>query len=207
MKVGKMKTFLLAIAAMIFATGAFAQSGYTIRAGDTLSIEVLEDSTLNRSVLVLPDGTISFPFAGTISAAGRTTDAVDAAITAGIGSNFASEPNVFVTVESLNPTARTTTTTGTGGSMRIYMMGEITTPGEKRLRRGTTLIQALAETGGFTNFAAKKRIVLRRTDRRTGKQSVRTINYKAIADGAAIGQDVVLRDGDVIIVPERRLFE
>ena len=91
--------------------------------------------------------------------------------------------------------------------MRIFMMGEITTPGEKQLRRGTTLIQALAETGGFTNFAAKKRIVLRRTDRRTGQQTVRTINYKAIADGAAIGQDVVLRDGDVIIVPERRLFE
>lgn len=206
MKVGKMKTFLFAIAAMIFATSAFAQSGYTIRAGDTLSIEVLEDATLNRSVLVLPDGTISFPFAGTVQAAGRTTAAVDSAITAGIGSNFASEPNVFVTVESLNPTAATRST-GTGGTMRIYLMGEIATPGEKRMRRGTTLIQALAETGGFTNFAAKKRIVLRRTDRRTGKQSVRTINYKAIADGAAIGQDVVLRDGDVIIVPERRLFE
>lgn len=206
MKVGNMKTFLLAIAAMIFATSAFAQSGYTIRSGDTLSIEVLEDSSLNRSVLVLPDGTISFPFAGTIAAAGRSTDSVDAAITAGIRSNFASEPNVFVTVQSLNPTAGTRTGTG-GGNMRIFMMGEITTPGEKRLRRGTTLIQALAETGGFTNFAAKKRIVLRRTDRRTGQQTVRTINYKAIADGAAIGQDVVLRDGDVIIVPERRLFE
>jgi polysaccharide export outer membrane protein len=203
MKVGKMKTFLLALVATLFAASAFAQSGYQIRPGDTLSIEVLEDSSLNRSVLVLPDGTISFPFAGSIAAAGRTASQVDAAITAGIAGNFASEPNVFVTVASLTQTP----TASGGGSISVYMMGEIASPGQKSLRRGTTLLQALAETGGFTAFAAKKRIVLRRTDARTGQQSVSTINYKAIADGAAVGGDIVLRSGDVIIVPERRLFE
>ena len=197
-----MKKYMFAMAATVLATGAFAQS-YSIRPGDTLQIEVLEDPTLNRSVLVLPDGTISFPFAGSIRAAGRTPGDVDAAITAGIASNFTSEPNVFVTVETL-----TTTPTSMGGAqMHVYMMGEIATPGEKHLRRGTTLLQALAETGGFTSFAATKRITLRRTEKSTGKQSVYQINYKAIADGAAVGGDIVLRDGDVIIVPERRLFE
>jgi polysaccharide export outer membrane protein len=205
MKVGNMKTLLLALVATVFASSAFAQSGYQIRSGDTLSIEVLEDPSLNRTVLVLPDGTISFPFAGSIRASGRTAGDVDAAITSGIASNFASEPNVFVTVQAL-----TTTAASTGGGVaqvHIFMMGQIAAPGEKHLRRGTTLIQALAETGGFTSFAATKRIVLRRTDKRTGEQSVSTINYKAIADGAAVGSDIVLRDGDVIIVPERRLFE
>lgn len=197
-----MKKYMFAMAATVLATGAFAQS-YSIRPGDTLQVEVLEDPTLNRSVLVLPDGTISFPFAGSIRAAGRTPGDVDSAITAGIASNFTSEPNVFVTVETL-----TTTPTSTGGAqMHVYMMGEIATPGEKHLRRGTTLLQALAETGGFTSFAATKRITLRRTEKSTGKQSVYQINYKAIADGAAVGGDIVLRDGDVIIVPERRLFE
>lgn len=203
MKVGKMKTYLLALVATLFAASAFAQSGYQIRPGDTLSIEVLEDSSLNRSVLVLPDGTISFPFAGSITAAGRTAGQVDAAITAGIAGNFASEPNVFVTVASLTQAPASSG----GSSISVYMMGEIAAPGQKSLRRGTTLLQALAETGGFTAFAAKKRIVLRRTDARTGQQSVSTINYKAIADGAAVGGDIVLRSGDVIIVPERRLFE
>ena len=205
MKVGNMKTLLLALVATVFASSAFAQSGYQIRSGDTLSIEVLEDPSLNRTVLVLPDGTISFPFAGSIRAAGRTAGDVDAAITSGIAGNFASEPNVFVTVQAL-----TTTAASTGGGVaqvHVYMMDQIASPGEKHLRRGTTLIQALAETGGFTSFAATKRIVLRRTDKRTGQQSVSTINYKAIADGAAVGSDIVLRDGDVIIVPERRLFE
>ena len=128
---------------------------------------------------------------------------MDAAITAGIAGNFASEPNVFVTVASLTQAPASSG----GSSISVYMMGEIAAPGQKSLRRGTTLLQALAETGGFTAFAAKKRIVLRRTDARTGQQSVSTINYKAIADGAAVGGDIVLRSGDVIIVPERRLFE
>ena len=127
MNVGNMKKLLIALVAMVFATGAFAQSGYQIRAGDTLQIEVLEDPSLNRSVLVLPDGTISFPFAGAVRAAGQTTGAVDAAITAGIASNFASEPNVFVTVASL-----TRRSTGTSSArIDIYMLGEISSPGEK----------------------------------------------------------------------------
>jgi polysaccharide export outer membrane protein len=203
MKVGKMRNLFVALVAAVFASGAMAQSGYQIRPGDTLSVEVLEDSSLNRSVLVLPDGTISFPFAGSVRAAGLTADQVDAAITSGITGNFASEPNVFVTVATLSERPAATG----AAQVRIYMIGEIAAPGEKRMRRGTTLVQALAETGGFTSFAATKRIVLRRTDRRTGQQSVSKINYKAIADGAAVGGDIVLRDGDVIIVPERRLFE
>ena len=195
--------FLLGLVAALFATSAVAQSGYQIRPGDTLQVEVLEDSSLNHRVLVLLDGNISLPFAGSVQAAGRTAAQVDSAITSGIAGNFASEPNVFVTVQTLSERA-----VGTGpAQVHIYMMGEIAAPGEKHLRRGTTLVQALAETGGFTSFAATKRIVLRRIDSRTGQQFVRRINYKAIADGAAVGGDIVLRDGDVIIVPERRLFE
>ncbi|AZQ66534.1 polysaccharide export protein [Silicimonas algicola] len=199
-----MKKFLVAIAAMLFATVAAAQSGYQIKPGDTLQVEVLEDPSLNRSVLVLPDGTISFPFAGTVRASGRTASDLGSAITSGIASNFASQPNVFVTVQQLSEP--TVAATGVA-TIDVFMMGEIAVPGGKALPRGTTLIQALAETGGFTKFAATKRILLRRTDSRTGQQSVSRINYKAIADGAAVGRDIRLQDGDVIIVPERRLFE
>ena len=207
MKVGMMTRFVLALCATLFATLAAAQSAYQIQPGDTLTVEVLEDPTLNRSVLVLPDGTVSFPFAGSVSAGGRTAGQVEDAITSGIASNFASEPNVFVTVQSLRPRVASTGAASSGRVVDVFMMGEIASPGGKQLKRGTTLIQALATTGGFTKFAATKRILLRRTNPRTGEQTVSLINYKAIADGAAVGNDVVLLDGDVIIVPERRLFE
>lgn len=198
-----MRKILFAILALFAATAAYAQSGYLIRPGDSLQIEVLEDPSLNRTVLVLPDGTVSFPFAGSVRASGRTAGQVSDAITAGIASNFANQPNVFVTVQELTEALPT----GTTSQIHVYLMGEITTPGRVHMAAGTTLIQALAQTGGFTPFAATKRIVLRRTDPRTGRSTVRKINYKAIADGTSVGQDVRLRDGDVIIVPERRLFE
>ena len=198
-----MKKFLVAIISLFVATAAVAQSGYRIQPGDTLQVEVLEDPSLNRSVLVLPDGTVSFPFAGSLRASGQTANQVGQIIRSGITSQFATEPTVFVTVATLNPVPLASEPATTD----IFMMGEINEPGAKSLERGTTLIQALAESGGFTRFAAQKRIILRRSNRRTGKQSVHRINYKAIADGAAIGRDIVLKDGDVIIVPERRLFE
>ena len=197
-----MKTFLLAIISALMTTAALAQAGYQIQPGDTLQIEVIEDPSLNRTVLVLPDGSISFPFAGTVRAGGRSANQVGDAIKSGISTNFATDPTVFVTVQALRPIFPGT---ASGDTIRIFMMGEITSPGEKLLEPGTSLIQALATGGAFSPFAATKRIILRRTDA-NGRQTVSKINYKAISQGA-VAQDIRLRDGDVIIVPERRLFE
>lgn len=201
-----MKTLVLAIIACVAATVAFAQSQYNIRSGDTLAVEVLEDPSLNRSLLVLPNGTITFPFAGSVQAGGQSPDAVAGAIASRISSNFASEPTVFVTVQSLRPRVEAQAPQ-IGPTIDVYMLGEIGAPGLKRIERGTTVLQALATSGGFTRFAATKRILLRRSNTSTGEQTVSRINYKAIASGASVGSDIVLADGDVIIVPERRLFE
>jgi polysaccharide export outer membrane protein len=201
-----MKTLVLAIIACVAATVAFAQSQYNIRSGDTLAVEVLEDPSLNRSLLVLPNGTITFPFAGSVQAGGQSPDAVAGAIASRISSNFASEPTVFVTVQSLRPRVEAQAPQ-IGPTIDVYMLGEIGAPGLKQIERGTTVLQALAISGGFTRFAATKRILLRRSNISTGEQTVSRINYKAIASGASVGSDIVLADGDVIIVPERRLFE
>lgn len=201
-----MKTLVLAIIACVAATVAFAQSQYNIRSGDTLAVEVLEDPSLNRSLLVLPNGTITFPFAGSVQAGGQSPDAVAGAIASRISSNFASEPTVFVTVQSLRPRVEAQAPQ-IGPTIDVYMLGEIGAPGLKQIERGTTVLQVLATSGGFTRFAATKRILLRRSNISTGEQTVSRINYKAIASGASVGSDIVLADGDVIIVPERRLFE
>ena len=190
------------ISATLIATTASAQDNYRVRPGDTLTVEVLEDPALNRNVLVLPDGRFSFPFAGTVQAGGRTIGEISAALTRGIASNFAAEPNVFVSIQQL----RAITPRGTApATMEIFFLGEVNNPGPKAVRRNITLLQALATSGGFSKFAAQKRIQLRRTDR-SGNQSVYTVNYKALSNGAT-GTPIVLQEGDVILVPERRLFE
>ena len=99
-----MRNFLLAaLLALLAAPLAYAQSaGYRIQPGDQLAITVLEDETLNRTALVLPDGRISVPLAGTINAAGRTVDAVESAIADRLASNFAVRPSVFVSVTTVS---------------------------------------------------------------------------------------------------------
>lgn len=181
--------------------GADAQGNYTVRSGDTLEIQVLEDSSLNRSVRVLPDGRFSFPFAGTLRASGLTIPEIEQNIRTGIAGNFATEPNVFVSVVPQERQAAAPRT------INVYLLGEFTTPGLAEMKPGTTILQALSMGGGITRFAATKRIQLRRTDKNTGRQTVTRINYKAISEGAELTRDIVLSDGDVILVPERRLFE
>lgn len=204
-----MRTFLRIVAAvmmLVTASAAFAQSEYRARAGDTLLIEVLEDPSLNRSTVILPDGRFSFPFAGTIKAAGRTISQIEAAITAGIKSNFAATPNVFVAVQP-KERQRVSGAAAEPDTINVYFLGEVNKPGLVKVEPGTTFLQAIAQSGGMTKFAATKRLQLRSVNKTTGAQTIYSFNYKAISDGGMMRSDPKLKDGDVILVPERRLFE
>jgi polysaccharide export outer membrane protein len=189
---------------------ALAQDGgYLIRPGDTLRIEVLEDPGLNRSVLVSPDGRISMPLVGGIRASGKTVEAVQAELATRFTPNFATAPNVYVSIERVVERAAG----GGGGGVRapatmdIYVIGEGAKSGKIAAAPGTTVLQFFAEMGGFSKFAATKRIQLRRTDPKTGKETVYTINYDAIERGTSNMGATVLMKGDVIVVPQRKLFE
>jgi polysaccharide export outer membrane protein len=208
---GPMRQFLLALAAllpvvpaamlaaMLTAAPAQAQSAsYRIQPGDMLQLTVLEDASLNGQLLVTPDGRVSVPLAGTIRVAGQTVDTVETIIADQLASNFAVRPTVFVALTSVDPSA---------GLFEIFVLGEVTSPGAREVRAGTTLLQALALAGGPDRFAATKRIQLRRTDPSTGQERLYLFNYNAVERGGSIQSMIALREGDVIIVPERRLFE
>lgn len=185
---------------------ALAQSEYRVKTGDRLAIEVLEDSALNRIVEVLPDGRFSFPFAGSLVARGRTVDEIQSSITQAIAPNFATGPTVFVSVSPAPPLPTVSSSVAAPVTITIYLLGEVAAPGPKEVVPGTTFLQALSQSGGLTNFAATKRIQLRSTDA-AGVPTVQSLNYRAISNGARISHDPQLREGDVILVPERRLFE
>lgn len=199
------KTLLMGLVLALVASLAQAQSEYRVRPGDNLTIEVLEDNSLNRTVVVLPDGRFNFPFAGSVQAAGRNAGEIGSAVSSAISPNFSAPPTVFVTV---SPSAASIASSGGAGTdtIDVYFLGEVNTPGVAAVKRGTTLLQAMAVGGGVTRFAAVKRIQLRRTDPATGVQNVIILNYRALANGTA-SNAIELKDGDVILVPERRLFE
>lgn len=191
------------LAAIVTAPAALAQSaGYRIQPGDVLTVTVLEDDSLNRQVLVLPDGRISVPLAGSVPAAGQTLEAVENTITERLASNFAVRPNVFVSVSALAQAGSVQQET-----FPIFVLGRVGSPGVRDVPPGTTLLQAVALAGGLDRFAATKRIQLRRTDPQTGQERLYIFNYRAVERGGRIESMITVREGDVILVPERRLFE
>jgi polysaccharide biosynthesis/export protein len=189
------------IAILAPTTDAVAQDGYLIQPGDVLRVEVLEDPGLNRSTLVSPDGRISFPLAGGVAAAGRTLEQLQTELAGKIGANFATTPNVFISLEQISePRAASGASLGPA-TIEVFVMGEAASPGKLDVKRGTTLLQAFAQMGGFSPFAATKRVQLHRAGKIT------TLSYDAIERGTSNAGATVLQDGDVIVVPQRKLFE
>jgi polysaccharide biosynthesis/export protein len=199
-----MKIFRV-LAAMLLVVPFMALQGlaqdYRLRAGDVVQIEVLEDATLNRSAIVLPDGQISLPLVGSVRAAGRSIAQVQADLAARLSSNFATTPTVFVTLNTLAERVPATPRT-----LDVFILGAANTPGKVEVSPGTTLMQAIAQAGGLSPFAAKKRVQLRRVDK-SGTEQVFRFNFDAIENGLSTGGATRLADGDVIVVPQRKLFE
>lgn len=203
-----MQKFLLGfIALVMFSSVAAAQDTYKIRPGDVLRIEVLEDQSLNRDALVLPDGNVTVPLLGAVRAGGNSLASVQGNISAGLAPNFATAPNVFVTIRSLAAPKARTGGKAAPATIEVFVMGEVAKPGKAAIAPGTSILQFLAQSGGFTKFAATKRIQVRRNNPTTGQDQIFGFNYKAIEQGSASVSSIILQEGDVIVVPERRLFE
>ncbi len=201
---GRLAALALASVLGILAAGPAAAQTYPVKPGDVLKIEVLEDTSLNRNVLVAPDGRITLPLAGTVRVGGRSVDDIGAELKSRLASNFAAPPNVFVSVDRVAVPKEGAAITGP--VVGIYVLGEVANPGRREVARGTTLLQMFAEMGGFSKFAATRRIQLRRVDAQ-GLEQVYTIDYHALERGAALRGIPTMAEGDVIIVPQRRLFE
>jgi polysaccharide biosynthesis/export protein len=192
--------FLLAIVAtLISITFANAQ---TIKSGDSLSISVLQDPKLDRQVVVDPSGQIAFPLAGHIRARGLTPQALENILKSKLAGNYKDE-NLDITVALLN--AAKPEIPEEDLKPKVFVTGEIIRPGSYVVRQRTTLMQAIALAGGLSPFAARNRIQVRRRD--AAGEQIFAFNYRAYEAGADVEGNVVLRAGDVVIVPERGLFE
>lgn len=179
-----------------------AQSGYQLTPGDIVRVEVIEDPELNRTVLVAPDGRITFPLAGSVRAAGRTLAAIQTDLVTKLSPSFNTPPTVFVSLEQVTEPEEVETDT-----IDVFVLGEVANPGRLTLEPGATVLEAFAEMGGFSDFAAIKRVQLRRRNDGTGAEDVFPLNFDEITKGTSTSGTATLRDGDVILVPTRRLFE
>ncbi len=158
---------------------------YRIGVGDLLNIQVWKEADLTRSVPVRPDGKISFPLLDDIQAEGLTPLELKSVLTEKL-KQYLSEPRVTVMVEEIN-------------SYKVYVMGEVVTPGALVLKSKTTLLQAISLAGGFTQYAKRNEITVLR---RTGKRDERIlVDYGKILSGKNPEQNLILEAGDTVVVP------
>jgi polysaccharide biosynthesis/export protein len=151
---------------------------YKLVPGDKLRVEVYRDAQLSQSVQVRPDGKITLPLANDVVAAGRTPSELRDAIVTSL-KPFISSPTVTVMVVETVPPI-------------FYVIGEVNAPGTQPLTGKVDVLQGLAMAKGFTDFANKTDIKIKR-----GSQMLK-FNYKDAVQGK--GSPVYLQPGDTIVV-------
>jgi polysaccharide export outer membrane protein len=158
---------------------------YIIGYGDLLNISVWKETGLTKQVLVLPDGTLTFPLVGEVMASGKTVNALEQEILKKIR-RYMPEAVLNVEVVEVN-------------SFQIYVIGKVINPGRFPLNSPLDVMQALTLAKGLTVFADEKEILIfRKTD---AGQKIISFNYKDVSSGENLEQNIMLMRGDLIVVP------
>ena len=162
-----------------------AEPIYLLGPEDVLKISVWKDEQLTQETVVRPDGMITFPLIGEVTAAGRTAEDVRSEIAKRLV-KYIPTPNVTVTVLKVL-------------SYRIYVLGRVNKPGEFLVGHNTDVLQALSMAGGLTPYASENDIKIMRRGGRD--QQVFHFRYGDMQKGKDLRQNMLLQRGDVVMVP------
>jgi polysaccharide export outer membrane protein len=182
-----MKSFLRIF--VVFMTVLFSYTSvaddYFLNAGDLLNISVWNEEALIKDVIVLPDGMISFPLAGQLLAKGNTVAQLQTALKEKLA-DYITEPVVTVTVTNVN-------------GNNVHVMGKVLQPGSIVMTKKMDVMQALSLAGGLSPYAKEDEIIILR--RENEKQQVINFDYSALKKGRNLISNILLKSGDVIIIP------
>jgi polysaccharide export outer membrane protein len=181
----KILKILIGIALVLVSQMSNGQELYRLNPGDILRISVWNEEALQQDVMVLPDGTISFPLVGILKVANRTPGQVQEEIKKKL-SRLIPDPEINLTVRAVE-------------GNHIFIIGKVNRPGRFPMTRPTDVVQALSLAGGFTTYAKTEEVqILRRTGK---KQKIINFDYSKIAEGLALETNILLQSGDTIVVP------
>jgi polysaccharide export outer membrane protein len=159
----------------------------TLGPGDVFEVRVYGEKELSGKYQVSPDGSIRYPFLGSLPIAGKEVEEVEHDIASGLKEGkFLLEPQVSIFLEASN-------------SKRVSVIGAVARPGTFPIVPGMTVVHAVSNAGGFTALASKDDTVV--TRRVQGKLERYRIAVSDVTRGNA--DDFSLRAGDIVFVPER----
>jgi len=173
------------------------KGNYVIGSHDMLSITVWDQPDLSGKFTVEADGSFTFPLIGRILAGGLTLRDLEGQLRKRLADGYFKNPQVSVSIEQYR-------------SQRIFIVGEVRSPGAYPLVGDMTLIEALARAGSTTVEAGGEAVIVRPPAGRAGSapvlpnqegaSEVVRINIRDLQDGQ-LSQNIALQDGDTIFVP------
>lgn len=172
------------------APAASVSPDYVIGPGDVLQVFVWRNPELTTTVPVRPDGKISTPLVEDMVAVGKNPSGLARDIEKVLG-NYVRTPqvNVIVTVPA-------------SVFSQVKIIGQVVRPQALAYREGMTILDAVLAVGGLSPFAAGNRARLVRTV--DGKKQEIKIKLGALVDDGDMSQNVALKPGDVLVIPESR---
>ena len=162
-------------------------TGYVIGSGDILQINVWHEPEASvSSTVVRTDGLISLPLIKEIQAAGFTPAELEKLLTERLSKQIRNA-DVTVLVKEIH-------------SEKIYLIGALKKEAQLVLKSQITVLQAIAEAGGLTDYAKRNKIYVLRQE--NSKQLRFPFDYSAVIRGEHMEQNIILKPGDTIVVPQ-----
>lgn len=163
---------------------------YRIRTTDVIQVSFTFSPELDQTLTVQPDGFVVLKGVGSVFVNGTTLAEASAAIRQAY-STVLHDPEVTVTLKDFD-------------KPYFVAAGEVGRPGKYELRAETTVTEAVAIAGGFTQQAKHSQVVL---FRRVSDQfaEARVLNIKQALRARKLEEDVRLHPGDLVFVPQNRI--
>lgn len=162
-------------------------AGYRIGAGDVLQINVWKEPEASvAAAIVRPDGKISLPLVKELDVQGLMPTELEKLLTAKLD-QFIHGADVTVVIKEIH-------------SKRVYLVGAVKREGPVPLLSSMTVLQVLAEAGGLTEYAKKKKIYVLREE--NGKRNRYPFDYEAVIKGEHMDENIAVLPDDTIVVPQ-----
>jgi len=161
-------------------------NAYNIGPGDILEVRAWNNDALSTRATVRPDGFITVPLVGEVLASGRTAVAIGDEVANRAAKYYTQKPVVSVEVAELH-------------SYRVYVVGEVSRPGEFTPTAQVTVLQAIALAGGFSRFADPNDIIIVRRDA-FGERRI-PFPYNRVVEDGHLRANLPLQSNDTVVVP------
>jgi protein involved in polysaccharide export with SLBB domain len=180
-------------------SGYVPDDKYRLRAGDKVSLQIMEDRDLPKSLLVADSGELDVPYVGRVAATDKTCKQLAAELKAQLEQEYYYRATVIIALDVANKFVG-----------RVYVWGQVRNQGpiDIAVNENLTVGKAILRAGGFGDFANKKRVKVVRGRSAgagpdaAGKQSFE-LNMVEILEAGQTEKDLPLQHDDFIIVPSR----